>query len=209
MILVIDNYDSFVHNLARYIRELGWETEVVRNDAIDLDQVAVLAPTHIVLSPGPCTPDEAGISVALVRRFHALIPILGVCLGHQCIGQAFGGRVVRAARPMHGKVSAVRHAGGGVFAGLPDPLRATRYHSLVVAPEGLPAVLRATAWSETGEIMALVHRDYPVIGLQFHPEAVLTDRGYDLLRNVFAARAPLGASVAGGVAGRRLAVPAP
>ncbi|MGF1612092.1 MAG: anthranilate synthase component II [Kiloniellales bacterium] len=193
MILVIDNYDSFVHNLARYIRELGWETEVVRNDAIGLERVAALAPSHIVLSPGPCTPDEAGISVALVRRFYASTPILGVCLGHQCIGQAFGGRVVRAQKPMHGKVSAVRHDGVGVFAGLPSPLRATRYHSLVVSPEGLPEALQVTAWSETGEIMALSHRDYPVIGLQFHPEAVLTDGGYDLLRNVFAARAPLGA----------------
>ena len=182
MILVIDNYDSFVHNLARYIRELGWATAVVRNDAIDAAGVAALAPTHIVLSPGPCAPDQAGVSVALVRDFGATIPILGICLGHQCIGQAFGGRVVRARRPMHGKVSPIRHDGSGVFAGLPNPLRGTRYHSLVVAAESLPADLVVTATSEEGEIMALRHRSRPIVGLQFHPEAVLTEHGHDLLR---------------------------
>ena len=182
MILVIDNYDSFVHNLARYIRELGWTTDVVRNDAIDETGVADLAPSHIVLSPGPCAPDQAGISVALVERFSATVPILGICLGHQCIGQAFGGRVVRARRPMHGKVSQIRHDGSGVFADLPNPLRGARYHSLAVASEGLPADLVVNATSEEGEIMAFRHRRRPVVGLQFHPEAVLTEHGHDLLR---------------------------
>lgn len=183
MILVIDNYDSFVHNLARYFRMLGRETRVCRNDAVTLDEIAALGPTHIALSPGPCTPDEAGISVAVVERFGAHIPMLGVCLGHQCIGQAYGGRVVRAQRPMHGKTSLVRHDETGLFAGLPNPLRATRYHSLIVEADGLPAELEATAHSEDGEIMALRHRKYPVVGVQFHPEAVLTDQGLDLLRN--------------------------
>jgi len=183
MILVIDNYDSFVHNLARYLRELGWATRVVRNDTMTLDDIAAMKPSHIVISPGPCTPNEAGISVATVRRFGPSIPILGVCLGHQSIGQAFGGRVVRARRPMHGKTSLIRHSGKGVFAGQPNPLRATRYHSLVVAKEDLPEDLVITAESEEGEIMALSHRRYPMVGLQFHPEAVLTEHGYDLLRN--------------------------
>jgi len=183
MILVIDNYDSFVHNLARYLRELGWATRVVRNDGMALDDIAAMKPSHIVISPGPCTPNEAGISVATVRRFGPSIPILGVCLGHQSIGQAFGGRVVRARRPMHGKTSLIRHNGKGVFAGQPNPLRATRYHSLVVAKDDLPEDLVITAESEEGEIMALCHRRYPIVGLQFHPEAVLTEHGYDLLRN--------------------------
>ena len=183
MILVIDNYDSFVHNLARYVRELGWATTVVRNDAIELAAIEALAPSHIIISPGPCTPDEAGISVPLIPRFGPTIPILGVCLGHQSIGQAFGGKVVRARRPMHGKTSLVRHDGAGIFAGLPNPLRATRYHSLVVATDGLPADLLVAAESEEGEIMALRHRHWPVVGVQFHPEAVLTAHGYDLLRN--------------------------
>lgn len=197
MILVIDNYDSFVHNLARYLRELGWETTVARNDAITLDEIERLAPSHIVISPGPCTPDEAGISVAAVQRFSGLIPILGVCLGHQCIGQAFGGRVVRAQRPMHGKASQIQHSGGGLFAGLPNPLGAARYHSLVVDSEGLPALLKATAFSDEGEIMALQHRRFRVTGLQFHPEAVLTACGYDLLRNFLKARPELVAAVGG------------
>jgi anthranilate synthase/aminodeoxychorismate synthase-like glutamine amidotransferase len=183
MILVIDNYDSFVHNLARYLRELGWSTQVVRNDGFSLDEIAALKPSHIVISPGPCTPNEAGISVATVRRFGPSIPILGVCLGHQSIGQAFGGRIVRARRPMHGKTSMIRHNGTGIFAGLPNPLRATRYHSLVVAKEDLPEDLAITAESQEGEIMALAHRRHPIVGLQFHPEAVLTEHGYDLLRN--------------------------
>ncbi len=195
MILVIDNYDSFVHNLARYIRELGWTTSVVRNDAIDESGVAALAPSHIVLSPGPCAPDQAGISVKLVKRFGATIPILGICLGHQCIGQALGGRVVRARRPMHGKVSEIHHDGSGVFAGLPNPLHGARYHSLAVAAEGLPDDLVVNARSEEGEIMAFRHRHRPVVGLQFHPEAVLTEHGHDLLRRF------LEGSVAGRAAG--------
>jgi anthranilate synthase component 2/para-aminobenzoate synthetase component 2 len=183
LILVIDNYDSFVHNLARYLRELGHETQVVRNDAVDVANVAAREPTHIVISPGPCTPNEAGVSVDVIRELGGHTPILGVCLGHQCIGQAYGGRVVRAVRPMHGRTSLVRHVGGNVFRGLPNPLQASRYHSLVVSPEGLPETLVATAWSEEGEIMALRHREHPVIGVQFHPEAVLTEHGHDLLRN--------------------------
>ena len=183
MILVVDNYDSFVHNLARYVRELGWTTEVVRNDALTVEEAAELHPTHVVISPGPCTPNEAGISVPLVRRLGPLVPILGVCLGHQCIGQAFGGQIVRARRPMHGKASAIRHDGTGVFAGLPNPLRAARYHSLVVEPDHLPEELAVTARSEEGEIMALRHRRHPIVGVQFHPEAILTEHGHDLLRN--------------------------
>ena len=189
MILVIDNYDSFVHNLARYLRELGWSTQVVRNDGFSLDEIAALKPSHIVISPGPCTPNEAGISVATVRRFGPSVPILGVCLGHQSIGQAFGGRIVRARRPMHGKTSMIRHSGGGIFTGLPNPLRATRYHSLVVAKEDLPEDLLITAESQEGEIMALAHRRHPIVGLQFHPEAVLTEHGYDLLRNFLSSSA--------------------
>jgi anthranilate synthase component 2/para-aminobenzoate synthetase component 2 len=195
VILVIDNYDSFVHNLARYIRELGWATEVVRNDALGLEDVAALRPSHIVLSPGPCGPDQAGISLQLIRRFAGHIPMLGICLGHQCIGQAFGGRIARARRPMHGKASAVRHDGTGVFAGLPDPLRAARYHSLAVVADDMPPELVANAWSEEGEIMALHHRRWPVVGLQFHPEAVLTEHGHDLLRGFLdRVAAPLRAS---------------
>jgi anthranilate synthase/aminodeoxychorismate synthase-like glutamine amidotransferase len=167
MILVIDNYDSFVHNLSRYLRELGWATRVVRNDGLDLDQIAAMNPSHIVISPGPCTPHEAGISVAAVKRFGPSVPILGVCLGHQCIGQAYGGRVVRALRPMHGKASRIRHDGSGLFDRLPNPLRATRYHSLVVSQSDLPGR----------------HRIHPVFGVQFHPEAILTEEGYALLRN--------------------------
>lgn len=183
MIVLIDNHDSFVHNLARYVRELGWETAVVRCDAVTVEEVAGMDPSHIVVSPGPCTPDEAGVSVEVVRRLGPRVPLLGVCLGHQCIGRAFGGRVVRARRPMHGKASLIAHDGEGIFAGLPDPLRATRYHSLVVESETLPAELVVTARSAEGEIMALRHRDHPVAGVQFHPESVLTDRGHDLLRS--------------------------
>ncbi len=182
MIVLIDNHDSFVHNLARYIRELGWETEVVRSDAVSVDDVAARNPSHIVISPGPCTPNEAGVCVPLVRRLGPEIPILGVCLGHQCIGQAFGGQIVRARRPMHGKASLIAHDGLGLFAGLPNPLSATRYHSLVVEGRDLPDALVATAHSDEGEIMALRHREHPIVGLQFHPESVLTDHGHDLLR---------------------------
>ena len=182
MILVIDNYDSFVHNLARYVRELGFATEVVRCDALSVDQVAARRPSHIVISPGPCTPNEAGVSVPLVRRLGPEIPILGVCLGHQCIGQAFGGQIVRARRPMHGMASRIAHDGEGLFAGLPDPLVGGRYHSLVVEAADLPEELVVTARSEDGEIMGVRHREHPIEGLQFHPESVLTEHGHDLLR---------------------------
>jgi len=183
MLLLIDNYDSFVYNLARYVSELGWEREVVRNDAITLEEIEALAPSHIIISPGPCTPNEAGISNAVIRHFEATIPILGVCLGHQCIGQVYGGQVVRAGRPMHGKTSLITHVGLGVFRDLPSPLRVTRYHSLVVDRQTFPNDLILTANSPDGEIIALRHRTHPVVGVQFHPEAVLTESGHQLLRN--------------------------
>jgi anthranilate synthase/aminodeoxychorismate synthase-like glutamine amidotransferase len=181
MILLVDHYDSFVYNLARYVRELGHEALVRRHDAITLDEIAELAPSHIILSPGPCTPAEVGISVYVVRRFGPLIPILGVCLGHQCIGVAYGGRIVRAKRPMHGKTSTISHDGQGVFTGLPSPLIATRYHSLVIEPEALPPDLVVTARSQEGEIMGVVHREFPVTGVQFHPESALSEYGYYML----------------------------
>lgn len=185
MILLLDNYDSFVHNLARYFRELDEEVEVRRNDRITVEEARQLAPDQVVLSPGPCTPAEAGISTRLIRELDE-VPILGVCLGHQCIGAAFGGRVRRAERPMHGKSSAVRHRGDGLFAGFDDPFEAVRYHSLVVAPDGLPEELEVTAWTDDGEVMALRHRERPVWGVQFHPEAVLTEGGHGLLANFLA-----------------------
>jgi anthranilate synthase/aminodeoxychorismate synthase-like glutamine amidotransferase len=183
MILLIDNYDSFVFNLARYVRELGGEPLVRRNDALTPDDIARLAPSHIILSPGPCSPAEAGVSTDVVRRFGAATPILGVCLGHQCIGAAYGGQIVRARKPMHGKTSRIHHDGRGIFAGLPTPLTATRYHSLVIAPASLPPELRVTARSDDGEIMAVQHAEHPVTGVQFHPESVLTDDGKLMLRN--------------------------
>jgi anthranilate synthase/aminodeoxychorismate synthase-like glutamine amidotransferase len=183
MILLIDNYDSFVYNLARYVSELGWPRQVVRNDAISLDEIESLTPSHIIISPGPCTPNEAGISNAAIERFGATIPILGVCLGHQCIGQVYGGRVGRAKRPMHGKTTPIEHNGQGVFTGLDSPLTVTRYHSLIVERAGFPDRLAITASSPDGEIMALRHRQHPVVGVQFHPEAVLTEGGYQLLSN--------------------------
>jgi len=181
-VLVIDNYDSFTYNLVQYVAELGADVTVWRNDAFELDEVATFDPDAIIVSPGPCTPAEAGASVDVVRRFGPTIPILGVCLGHQAIGDAYGARVVRARHLMHGKVSAVRHDGSGPFAGLPNPLTATRYHSLVV--EDLPDDLVATAWSdeEGGSVlMAMRHRSYPVWGVQFHPESILTEHGHDML----------------------------
>ena len=181
MILLIDNYDSFVYNLARYVRELGETPLVRRHDALSVEEVVALAPSHIIISPGPCSPKEAGISTELVRQVGARIPILGVCLGHQCIGAAYGGEIVRAGAPMHGKVSRIHHTGAGLFAGLPTPFSATRYHSLVIAPASVPPWLRVTATSEDGEIMAVQHAEHPVHGVQFHPESVLTEHGYRLL----------------------------
>jgi anthranilate synthase/aminodeoxychorismate synthase-like glutamine amidotransferase len=181
MILLLDNYDSFVYNLARYVAELGEAPVVHRNDALTLDQIARLGPSHIIVSPGPCTPAEAGISVDTIRRFGATIPILGVCLGHQAIGAAYGAEIVRARQPMHGKTSKIHHTGESLFAGLPSPLTATRYHSLVIAPESVPPDLKVIATVEDGEIMAVMHRTHPVIGVQFHPESVLTEYGYRML----------------------------
>jgi anthranilate synthase/aminodeoxychorismate synthase-like glutamine amidotransferase len=183
VILLLDNYDSFVHNLARYVRELGGEPLVRRNDAVTLNQISTLGPTHIIISPGPCTPVEAGVSVEVIRRFGPTIPTLGVCLGHQCIGAAYGGRVVRAGRPMHGKTSRISHEGTGIFRGLPSPFVATRYHSLALERPTLPPELRVTASSEDGEIMAIRHAEHPVVGTQFHPESVLTEHGHTLLRH--------------------------
>jgi anthranilate synthase/aminodeoxychorismate synthase-like glutamine amidotransferase len=181
MILLIDNYDSFVYNLARYVRELGETPVVRRHDALTVDEILADPPSHIIISPGPCSPVEAGISTELVARAGPSIPILGVCLGHQCIGAAFGGEIVRAGRPMHGKTSRIHHRGLGLFTGLPTPFRATRYHSLVIAPASVPPELEVIATSEDGEIMAVQHVRHPVYGVQFHPESVLTENGYRLL----------------------------
>ncbi len=183
MILLIDNYDSFVHNLARYFQRLGQETLVVRNDAVTAEQVVAQAPAAIVLSPGPCTPSEAGCSIEVVRQAAGKIPILGVCLGHQVIGAAFGAKIVRGPQPMHGRSSLVEHCGSGLFAGVPSPLRAGRYHSLVVDPASLPRELEVTASTNDQVIMALAHRRWPVLGVQFHPESILTEQGYALLAN--------------------------
>ena len=188
MLLMIDNYDSFTFNLVQYLQVLGAEVEVVRNDALTVEAIEKLAPQRIVISPGPCTPDQAGVSLQVIERLGATTPILGVCLGHQAIGQAYGGQVVRAGRIMHGKTSHIRHQGKGVFAGLPDGYEATRYHSLVVDKRTLPAALEITAWTEHDdgsmeEIMGLRHRDFPVEGVQFHPESILTQHGHALLKN--------------------------
>jgi len=183
MLLMIDNYDSFTYNLVQYFGELGEKVHVVRNDLIDLAGIAALAPRRIVISPGPCTPREAGISVSVVREFAGKLPILGVCLGHQAIGDAFGGRIVNADRLMHGKTSDVSHDGKGVFAGLPSPFRATRYHSLVIERASLPDCLEISAESEDGEIMGVRHRQFALEGVQFHPESILTEHGHSLLKN--------------------------
>lgn len=188
MLLMIDNYDSFTWNLVQYLQVLGAEVKVVRNDELSLPQIEALAPERIVISPGPCTPNEAGVSLEVIRHLGARIPLLGVCLGHQAIGQAYGGDVVRAKTIMHGKTSRIRHQGRGVFAGLPDAYEATRYHSLVVARETLPRCLEMTAWTDTedgafDEIMGLRHREHPVEGVQFHPESILTEHGHALLKN--------------------------
>ncbi len=183
MLLLIDNYDSFTFNLAQYLGELGVAVRVERNDALTVDQVAALAPRRIVISPGPCTPNEAGISLEVIARLGGKIPIFGVCLGHQAIGQAYGGKVVRAPRVMHGKTSPIVHDGTGLFRGIASPMQATRYHSLVVEPESLPPALAVTARTAEGEIMALAHRRLPVWGVQFHPESILTVDGKTLLKN--------------------------
>src|SRR5882672_3261806 len=188
MLLMIDNYDSFTYNLVQYFGELKQEVVVFRNDEVSLDEIAALQPGHIVISPGPCTPTEAGISVPLIERFAGEIPILGVCLGHQSIGQAFGGRIVHAARLMHGKTSAIHHDGRGVFRGLPDPYTATRYHSLVIERASLPACLEVTAWTDDGEIMGVRHKDLAIEGVQFHPESILTEHGHALLKNFLQGR---------------------
>ncbi|MAL04072.1 MAG: anthranilate/aminodeoxychorismate synthase component II [Arenimonas sp.] len=188
MLLMIDNYDSFTYNIVQYLGELGQDVKVVRNDELTVGQIAALAPAHIVISPGPCTPNEAGVSLEVLEKLSGTVPILGVCLGHQSLGQAFGGKVVRARTIMHGKTSPIRHKGVGVFAGLPDPFEATRYHSLVVEKDSLPDCLEITAWTENAdgsmdEIMGLRHRTLPVEGVQFHPESILTQHGHDMLRN--------------------------
>ena len=183
MLLMIDNYDSFTYNLVQYFGELGEKVKVYRNDEITLEQIAALHPERLVISPGPCTPAEAGISVPAIREFAGRLPILGVCLGHQSIGAAFGARVVHAQRLMHGKISAVHHKDVGVFRGLPDPLACTRYHSLAIERESLPDCLEVTAWTDDGEIMGVRHRSLDVEGVQFHPESIMTERGHDLLRN--------------------------
>jgi len=188
MLLMIDNYDSFTYNLVQYFGELGQEVRVVRNDALTVEAIAALQPARIVISPGPCTPNEAGVSLAVLEKLSGIVPILGVCLGHQSLGQAFGGKVVRAKTIMHGKTSRIRHDGVGMFAGIPDGFEATRYHSLVVEKDSLPDCLEITAWTESDdgqfdEIMGLRHRTLPVEGVQFHPESILTQHGHAMLRN--------------------------
>lgn len=183
MIVIIDNYDSFVYNLVQRLGELGAETRVFRNDAVTVEQVEALAPSHIVISPGPCTPLETGISNDLIRTMAGKVPILGVCLGHQSIGYVFGARIVRAPKLMHGKTSLIYHDGKTIFEGLENPLEATRYHSLVVAPDSVPDCLQVSAWTKENDIMGIRHREIQVEGVQFHPESILTPLGYDLLRN--------------------------
>lgn len=183
MILLIDNYDSFVYNLARYVRELGYGCCVKRNDAVTLAEITALNPSHIIISPGPCTPNQAGISLAVIHCFANKIPLLGVCLGHQAIGQAYGGLIKRAQRPSHGKASPIIHEGTSLFQGIKNPFRAARYHSLIVSEENFPAELRITARCDQGEVMGLQHHEYPLFGVQFHPESLLTESGYILLKN--------------------------
>lgn len=187
MLLMIDNYDSFTYNLVQYFGELGEDVRTVRNDAITLDEIAALRPDRICISPGPCTPLEAGVSVPLLQRFAGDIPILGVCLGHQSIGAAFGGKVIRAKQVMHGKTSVIEHTGAGVFQELPNPYTVIRYHSLAIERDTLPDCLEVTAWTEDGEIMGVRHREYNVQGVQFHPESILSEHGHALLKNFLAA----------------------
>ena len=183
MILLIDNYDSFTYNLYQYLSELGAEVSVVRNDKITLDQIRNMSPEKIVVSPGPCTPDKAGISNEVVREFGPIIPVLGVCLGHQCVGQTFGGIVGKAGEIMHGKTSLIHHDGEGVFSGVPSPFEAIRYHSLVVYKEDLPDELEVTAWTESGIVMGIRHKEYDIQGIQFHPESIMTQYGKEILGN--------------------------
>ena len=183
MLLMLDNYDSFTYNLVQYLGELGQDVQVYRNDEIDLKKIAALNPEKIVISPGPCTPNEAGISLALIHEFAGKIPLLGVCLGHQSIGQAFGGRIIKAKTLMHGKTSLIHHKNIGVFKDLPNPYTATRYHSLVIERETMPDCLEITAWTDDGEIMGVKHKTLAVEGVQFHPESILTEHGHDLLNN--------------------------
>jgi len=200
MLLMIDNYDSFTYNVVQYLGELGADVVVHRNDAIDIEQIRRLAPERIVISPGPCTPNEAGISMAVIEAFAGSIPILGICLGHQSIGQVFGGRIVRAREVMHGKISRMHHADTGVFRGLPNPFEATRYHSLVIERDSLPACLEVTAWTETedgafDEIMGVRHRELDIEGVQFHPESIMTTEGGQLLANFLRRCEPVGRCV--------------
>ena len=188
MLLMIDNYDSFTYNLVQYFGELGEDVRVFRNDAITPDEIGTMKPDHIVISPGPCSPNEAGISVATIKRLAGKVPLLGVCLGHQSIGAAFGGEIVHAKKPMHGKTSLVHHLNSGVFAGLPNPFTATRYHSLAIRRETLPDCLEVTAWTDDGEIMGVRHKTLEVEGVQFHPESILTEHGHDMLRNFLKAK---------------------
>jgi anthranilate synthase component II len=187
MILMIDNYDSFTYNLVQYFGELGCDMKVVRNDEVTLDDIAAMNPEKIVISPGPCSPNEAGISLGTIERFKGKLPILGVCLGHQAIGQAFGGKVIHAQQLMHGKVSPITHTNVGVFAGLPSPFIATRYHSLAIERETCPAELEVTAWTADGEIMGVRHKTLSIEGVQFHPESILTEHGHALLKNFLVA----------------------
>jgi len=200
-LLMIDNYDSFTYNLVQYLGELGEDVTTVRNDEITTDQIEALAPDRIVLSPGPCAPDQAGITLATIERFAGRIPLLGICLGHQAIGQAFGGRVIRSRRVMHGKTDEVSHTGQGLFAGLPERFRVVRYHSLSVAEDGLPACLEVTARTDDGEIMGLQHRDLAVHGLQFHPESIESEFGHRMLEHFLAvsvaAPVPAGSAITG------------
>ncbi|MBE2271956.1 MAG: aminodeoxychorismate/anthranilate synthase component II [Anaerolinea sp.] len=191
MILVIDNYDSFTYNLVQILGELGADLRVVRNDQITLDEVRALQPSHIVISPGPGNPDDGGVSLDVIRELGATTPILGVCLGHQCIGQAYGGVVLRAGKLMHGKTSMIYHKGDTLFVGVPSPFEATRYHSLIVEESTLPAELMVTAFADSGEIMGLRHREYPVYGVQFHPESILTAYGARILKNFLEVRVPV------------------
>ncbi len=188
MLLMIDNYDSFTYNLVQYFGELGQDVRVFRNDAITLKEIAAMAPNYLVISPGPCSPKEAGISVGAIKEFAGKLPILGVCLGHQSIGYAFGGEIIHAQKPMHGKLSPIHHSNVGIFSGLPNPFTATRYHSLAIRRETLPACLEVTAWTEDGEIMGVRHKELTVQGVQFHPESIMTEHGHALLDNFLKGR---------------------